>query len=234
MGLWKGGRNGHPIFANSSPPLLECKPKLSKLPKRSSVAREVSVLLDAAGTSVRQHIRFVFHLRRLCCVCIGCQHGIDVTSGKDFLECCGAVWLHYYGRHYYYYYYYYYYINRSHTLLTLSNSILRYTGQLCIAFHLTYLVNKYVINLFNCMTNTKTKTTYKLHILKSIFTVRSIESVVRNFHRKSSKVPLFQFLVGHSFINLLVEKKIFTFPQVFDKKIFRPIFKLNVFNFEYE
>ena len=55
---------------------------------------------------------------------------------------------------------------------------------------------------------------YKQHILKSIITVRLIEPVVCNFRRKSTNVRnlfnflfnILQFLVGHSFISLLVEK----------------------------
>jgi len=59
--------------------------------------------------------------------------------------------------------------------------------------------------------------------------VHLIEPVVHNFRRKLSDVLFFQFFVGNYFISLL--QKSITFSQVFDKKC-RPVFKLNVFNFE--
>jgi len=70
-------------------------------------------------------------------------------------------------------------------------------------------------------------TVYKQHkiILKSIITVRSIEPVVRNFRRKPFNVHLFQFLV-RNFLSIFCKKKTFTFPHVFDKKFFRPVFNV--------
>jgi len=65
--------------------------------------------------------------------------------------------------------------------------------------------------------------------VKSIVTVRSIEPVVSNLRRNLSNVLLFQFLIENSFINLL--REIFLHSHKFLTKIFRSIFKLNVFNF---
>ena len=58
--------------------------------------------------------------------------------------------------------------------------------------------------------------------------MRSIEPVVSNLRRNLSNGLLFQFLVEKILLSVFCEN-IFTFPQVFDKKI-RSIFKLNVFN----
>ena len=72
----------------------------------------------------------------------------------------------------------------------------------------------------------KTKTTSKQHILKSIITVRSIEPVVSNLRRHFFQCSSFPIL-GRKFFYQSSVRKIFTFPQVFDKKLSH-IFKLNV------
>ena len=78
--------------------------------------------------------------------------------------------------------------------------------------------------------NHKAETTHKQHILKSTITVRSIEPVVRNFCSKSSNFCTFQFLCREFFYQSS-GRKTFTFPKLFNNN-FRPIFKLDVFNFE--
>jgi len=52
-----------------------------------------------------------------------------------------------------------------------------------------------------------------MHILKPIITVRSLEPVVRNFHRKSSNDRIFQFF-GTKFIYQSSDSK----TQVFKRK----------------
>jgi len=83
----------------------------------------------------------------------------------------------------------------------------------------------------NCVSTllSKTKTMYKQHILKSTITVRSIESVVRNFRRKSSNFCIFQFL-GRKFFYQSSGRKTNIFKGFLHKNL-RPIFKLDVFNF---
>jgi len=92
-------------------------------------------------------------------------------------------------------------------------------------------LTKFTLHL-NCVSTLpgKTKTTYEQQIFKSIITVRSIESVVHNFSRKSSNV--FNSSISRKLFYLSSVIKTFTFLRVFE--FFRPIFKLkySVFHFE--
>ena len=90
-------------------------------------------------------------------------------------------------------------------------------------YHFTLTVSLY--NLVNL----------KRHI-NSTFWSQSLQCVrsssqLCNFHRKSSNVRPFQFLVGHSYISLIIRTFSHSHRFFFDQN-FRPIFKLNVFNFE--